>query len=71
VPEEQIPMEGLEISKDLTYEENPFKVLETVERITRSRTIRWCKVQWRHHTEAEATWEKEEDLMKQYPQLFS
>jgi hypothetical protein len=29
-----------------------------------------CKVQWRHHSEEEATWEREEDLISKYPQLF-
>jgi hypothetical protein len=30
--------------KDLTYEESPVKILETAERITRSKNIRMCKV---------------------------
>jgi hypothetical protein len=29
-----------------------------------------CKVQWNRHSEEEATWEREEDLRKAYPQLF-
>jgi len=29
-----------------------------------------CKVQWNRYTEDEATWEREEDLRKTYPQLF-
>ena len=27
-----------------------------------SKVIKFCKVQWSHHTEEEATWEREEDL---------
>jgi len=27
-------------------------------------------VQWNRYTEDEATWEREEDLRKTYPQLF-
>jgi hypothetical protein len=27
-------------------------------------------VQWKHHSEREATWEKEEDLRQAYPELF-
>jgi hypothetical protein len=30
-----------------------------------------CKVQWSHHTEEEATWEKEDELKEDFPQLFS
>jgi hypothetical protein len=30
-----------------------------------------CKVQWSHHTEEEATWEKEEELKAEFPSFFS
>jgi hypothetical protein len=70
VPEEQIPLEELVVKVDLTYEEYPIKILETVERVTRSRTIKICKVQWNRYSEDEATWEGEEDLRKSYQQLF-
>jgi len=71
VPEEQLPLEELDLQDDLTYEESPIKVLDTTERITRSKTIRMCKVQWKHHSEEEVTWEREDDLISKYPQLFS
>ena len=44
VPEEQVPLEELSVQDDLTYEEFPVKILEVAERVTRSRTIRMCKV---------------------------
>ena len=69
-PEEQIPLEELTIKVDLTYEEFPVKILETAERVMRSRVIKMCKVQWNRYIEDEATWEREEDLRKTYPQLF-
>jgi hypothetical protein len=34
-------------------------------------TIRMCKVRWGHHSEEEATWEREDDLMAKYPELFA
>ena len=55
-----VPLEEVQLESDLTYEEKPVKILETAERITRTKTIRLCKVQWNHHTEDEATWEREE-----------
>ena len=64
-------MDGLEIQDDLTYTEKPVQILETDERKTRSKTIRMCKVRWSHHTEAEATWEREDQLMADYPELFA
>jgi hypothetical protein len=70
VPEEQIPLDELTVKEDLTYEEFSVKIIETAERVTRSRVIKMCKVQWNHYLEAEATWEREDELRKLYPQLF-
>jgi hypothetical protein len=67
VPEEQIPLEELAVKEALTYEEYPIKILEMVERVTRSRIIKMRKVLWNRYTEDEATWEREEDLRKAYP----
>jgi hypothetical protein len=55
VPEEQIPLDELTVKEDLTYEEFPVKIIETAERVTRSRVIKMCKVQWNRYSEAEAT----------------
>jgi hypothetical protein len=70
VPEEQISFDELTIREDLTYEEYPVKIVETAERVTRSWVIKMCKVQWNRYSEAEATWEREDELRKSYPQLF-
>jgi hypothetical protein len=70
VPEEQLSMEELDLGGDLTYSERPIKILDTVERVTRSKVIKMCKVQWSHHTEDEATWEHEEELRAYYPEIF-
>jgi hypothetical protein len=65
VPEEQIPMEDLDAKEDLSYQEYPVKILETSERVMRN------KVQWSHHTEEEATWEREEELKAEFLSFFS
>jgi hypothetical protein len=70
VPKEQLSLDELTVKEDLTYEEFPVKILETAERITRSRVIKMCKVQWNRYSEAEATWEREDELRKSYLQLF-
>jgi hypothetical protein len=54
----------------MTYSEKPIKILDMVERVTRCKAIKMCKVQWSHHTEDEATWEHEEELRADYPELF-
>ncbi|WVZ52834.1 hypothetical protein U9M48_003854, partial [Paspalum notatum var. saurae] len=71
VPEEQAPLKGLDVQEDLTYTEHPVKILETSESVTRNRRVKMCRVQWKHHTEDVATWEREEELRATYPGLFA
>ena len=66
-----VPLEAIQLDSDLTYEEKPVKILEFASRVTRSKVIKFCKVQWTRHTEEEATWEREEDLRKDHPHIFS
>ena len=70
VPEEQFPMEELVTGEDLSYQEYPVKILETSERVTRNSRIPMLKVQWSHHTEEEATWEREDELRAEFPNFF-
>jgi ATP-dependent Clp protease adapter protein ClpS len=70
VPEEQLPIEVLSVQDDLTYAEYPIKILDTLTRVTRNKVIKMCKVQWSHHGEDEATWEREEELRIDFPHLF-
>jgi hypothetical protein len=70
VPKEQFPMEELNASENLSYQECPIKILETSERVTRNKRIKMCKVQWSHHAEEEATWEREEQLKAEFLSFF-
>jgi hypothetical protein len=70
VPVEQLPMEELSVQGDLTYTEYPVKILDTLTRVIRNMVIKMCKVQWSHHGEDEATWEREEELRIYFPHLF-
>ena len=42
VPSEQADSEQIEVREDLTYVERPMKILDTMERRTRNRVIRFC-----------------------------
>jgi hypothetical protein len=70
VPVEQLPTEYLNLGGDLTYGERPIKILDSTERVTHSKVIKMCKVQWSHHVEDDATWEHKEELRADYPELF-
>jgi hypothetical protein len=64
-------MEELNVKEDLTYLEYPIRILETSRIITQSKVINMFKVEWSHHSEDEATWEREDELRAEFPQLFS
>ena len=66
-----MPLEAIQLDSELTYEEKSIKILELSSRVTRSKVIKFCIIQWSHHTKEEATWEREEDLRKDYPNLFA
>ena len=40
-----VPLETIQLDNDLTYEEKPIKILEFASRVTRSKVIKFCKVQ--------------------------
>jgi hypothetical protein len=63
-------MEELDLGGDLTYSERPIKILDMTERVTRSKVIKMCKVQWSHHIEDEATCEHKEELRADFLELF-
>jgi hypothetical protein len=42
VPEEQLPMEKLDLGGDLTYSERTVKILDTTERVTHNKVIKMC-----------------------------
>jgi hypothetical protein len=44
VPEEQIPMEDLSASEDLSYQEYPVKILEMSERVIWNKKIKMSNV---------------------------
>jgi hypothetical protein len=71
LPKEQVPMENLDVKEDLSYQEHPVKILETSERVKWNKRIKMCKVQRSHHTEEEATWEREEELKAEFQSFFS
>jgi hypothetical protein len=70
VPEKQLPMEELRVQGNLTYTEYPTKILDTLTQVSRNKVIKICKVQWSHHGEDEATWEREKELRIDFPHLF-
>ena len=55
---------------DFSYQEHPIRIIDQSERRTRNKTTKFIKVQWSNHSEDEATWEHEDRLRDEYPNLF-
>ena len=66
-----VSSEVIEIRPDLTYKEKPIEILAREVKELWNKRIPLVKVLWRNHKTEEATWESEETMRQQYPQLFN
>ena len=60
----------VQIQADLSYEEKPIMILDYKVKKLMNKEITLVKVLWRNHRIEEATWEPEEEMRKNYPELF-
>ena len=58
------------LSNDYTYEERPIQVVNQRIKKLRNKEILLVKVDWQTHGGTYATWERENDKLKSYPELF-
>jgi hypothetical protein len=58
------------LEADLMYPEDPIKILDQKDSVTRYMMIKFFKVQWSDHTEEEATWESEDFLHSHHPNFM-
>jgi hypothetical protein len=70
VHEERVEAKDLKIGSDLVYQEQPIKILDTKDRITRNSTIKTYKVLLSHHDVGDATWETVAYLQEVYPDFY-
>ena len=61
----------IELHPDLTYEEEPVEILAREVKELRNKRIPLVKVLWKNHKTKEVTWESEETMRQQYPQLLN
>ncbi|PKA56317.1 hypothetical protein AXF42_Ash011247 [Apostasia shenzhenica] len=54
----------------MSYIEKPIGILDRKDQVLRNRTIPLVKILWQHHTSEEATWEREDEVRNNYPELF-
>ncbi|XP_069150790.1 uncharacterized protein [Solanum lycopersicum] len=72
IPDEShvLSLDSVELDLDLTYEEEHIAILDRHARKLRTKELVLVKVQWKHRSVREATWETESDMHSRYPQLF-
>ncbi|GJR22189.1 putative reverse transcriptase domain-containing protein [Tanacetum coccineum] len=66
-----VPLDGLDIEDKLHFVEEPVEIMDReVKRLKRSR-IPIVKVRWNSRRGPEFTWEREDQIRKKYPHLFT
>jgi len=69
-PSHVLKYSPLQLQEDLSYTVEPVQILDRKEKQLRNKAIPLVKVLWRSKEIEEATWESEEEMMQNYPQLF-
>jgi RNA polymerase-interacting CarD/CdnL/TRCF family regulator len=70
VPEERTKPQGIRTKSDLEYHEQPVRVLDTKDGVTRNKVVRTYKIQWSHHDDGDAMWEIGEYLQNAYKDFY-
>lgn len=63
-------MEEPNLNVDLTYAEQPIEVLEYQTKHMKNKMVPMVRVAWTHHRDEDATWELEEEMRRDFPELF-
>ena len=66
----KVKMTDIKVESDLAYEEKLVQLLDSKERVTWNRVIKFHKVIWTNHSEQDATWEREYYLCEVYPEFY-
>ena len=70
-PSHVVSSETIKLRPDLTYEEELVEILAREVKELQNKKILLVKVLWRNHKTEESTWESEETMRQQYPQLYN
>ena len=69
-PTRIVPVNDIQVTEKLTYEEIPIAILDRQVRRLRNKEVASVKVLWRSNRREEMTWEAEENMRSKYPHLF-
>ncbi|XP_058220833.1 uncharacterized protein LOC131331039 [Rhododendron vialii] len=69
-PSHVLEWSELELEADVSYGEEPIRILDSREQALRGKTIPLVRVLWSTLGKDESTWEKEDEVREKYPHLF-
>ena len=69
-PDSILPIQGLVVKDNLSYEEVPVEILDRKVKQLRKKEVVSVKVFWKNHLVERATWKAEADMKSCYPDLF-
>ena len=67
----EAPLEEIELREDLHFQVKPMAILDSQVKKLRSKIVPMVKVLWRSDKVEEMTWETEETMRKDFPELFT
>ena len=65
-----LPVQEVALKEDLSYVEHPVAIIDRQSKMLRNKEVALVKVQWHGHGMEEYTWEREQAMKDEYPQLF-
>ena len=69
-PSRVVPVEDVQITEELSYEETPVAILDRQVRKLRTKEVASVKVLLRNKNREEVTWKVEDGMRSKYPHLF-
>ena len=66
----EAPLEEVELREDLSFQVKPIAILDSQVKKLRSKEVPMVKVLWKNDKVEEMTWETEEMMKRDYPELF-
>ena len=63
-------MDDVQVTEELSYEENPIAILDRQVRKLRTKDVAFIKVLWRNNDQEEMTWEAKEKIKNEHLYFF-
>lgn len=66
-----IPLSNIQVDNEVRYVEEPITILDRKTKKLRRKEIELVKVQWKHFSGTNMTWEPANDMRQRYPRVFT